>query len=406
MAYVCLLILWIYFLVSVRPLGFFHIAAVYLTAHFFSARLNSQLYGFGSHADTIILVGLFSVCIGHALHIRISKVPKLAPQPRAAVSPARLSFVCIIFFSFVFFHYYVGGIPLFSEDVLTARFASTSSGFFGIPGRFNLFGTVYLTFLCYAYFILKGRQYYPHFLFAISLLILSMLLKGSKGTLIHFMVCCLICASVYIDKQQRRSSGLRFRYVVALVPVIVGSFIYISEVHIQSGTRYTSVADIVLRRTFELSGRGYFNAVTTFVSQNGFGIGSNSLNDLSVFFSRLLGAEQDAFYVSEQVSAITTGSTLGVHYLVPQEINLFGYAYMEGSFILVIISGLMVGYLLRSVIHRSLLAIAPFQLASVLFLQFYLFLIIIKGNFVFLSVNIFISFIIFSIVSRMVLGRG
>lgn len=405
LSYIVLVGTLLYFLIFIRPINFLHVASIYLTAHFISSKYHADLYGFGHSADIILLFGMLSICFGHIIFLLKEKYVLSTTSLDYRVSRIRIIFVVLTFTAFISYHYIVGGIPLFSSNILFDRFENNSSGFFGIPGRFNLFGGIFVFFLVYAAYTVKGSKFRIILIITLFVLLISFLFKGSKGTLIHFLVVILICRSVIAKNNGVRYRGPSLKVLIPMGALVVLSFIWISNIHISSGvTRYTNLFDLVVIRVLELSGEGYFHAITSFVEINGFGYGSNSYNDLITFFSRLTGIGEYN-YTLEKVSALATGSTIGIHYIVPVELNIFGYMYMEFGILGVLLIGLLIGFAIGDIGIRTLNSYSVKNITYLMYLQFFLFLLIIKGDLIFLIVNMGISFVMFIIICRLFLTK-
>tara|TARA_B100001057_G_scaffold217270_1_gene217451 strand:- start:2949 stop:4181 length:1233 start_codon:yes stop_codon:yes gene_type:complete len=404
-SYIILFLVLVYFFIFIRPLGFLHVATVYLVAHFLSSKHNTELYGFGQSADDILLFGFIAICFGHIIFLLKKKNTLLIKKSDYRVSKTRLSSVVLIFALVIIYHYAVGGIPLFSSNILFDRFESNSSGFFGIPGRFNLFGGVFIFFLAYAAFTIKGKEYKNIFFITLIILLISMLFKGSKGTLIHFLVAILICRSVITQDTGVRNRGPSSKILIPLGALIAISFVWISNIHISTGvTRYTNLFDLLITRVIEISGEGYFHAVTSFVNENGFGFGGNSINDMITFVSRLTGVGEQ-YYTLEKVSALSTGSTIGLHYIVPVELNIFGYMYMELGLAGVFLIGSLIGFSTGNIGFEILNCYSIKRITYLMFMQFFLFLLIIKGDLIFLIITMGISYLMFIIICKIFLSK-
>ena len=94
-----------------------------------------------------------SLALGHFAHHVFQRTRR--PIPRAPAtqpcaprhsSPGLVLFVSVVV-TLTFYHFFLSGVPLLSEDVETARFDFTSSGMLGIPGRMFLFGLPFAVFL-------------------------------------------------------------------------------------------------------------------------------------------------------------------------------------------------------------------------------------------------------------------
>jgi hypothetical protein len=121
-----------------------------------------------------------------------------------------------------FYHFFVSGVPLFSEDVETARFDFTSSGLFGIPGRMFLFGLPFTVLLVSIAAVRKLVPVSRELLYFVWVsYIATGLLGGFKSGLVAVLTIMLLARSVV-----GRPLSLRRAVVGWRVFVIVGALIY------------------------------------------------------------------------------------------------------------------------------------------------------------------------------------
>ena len=165
--------------------------------------------------------------VGHLVHQSWRRLRRpAAPVPNPEELPSRsapgvILFSCIVVI-LTFYHFFVSGIPLFSEDVEIARFDFTSSGLLGIPGRMFLFG---LPFTVLLMSIAAFRRLVPvsrKLLYFVWLsYIATSLLGGFKGGLVAVLTILLLARSVV-----SRPLSLRRAVVGWRVFIIVGALIY------------------------------------------------------------------------------------------------------------------------------------------------------------------------------------
>jgi hypothetical protein len=129
-------------------------------------------------------------------------------------------FVGVVSF-FVAYHFIVGGVPLFADDVELKRFSFLDSGLFGVPGRMYLYGLPFL-----AAYVSRVQELTPsksgrqlrNFVWAEF--VLAMILSGFKGSLIQVLVIWILIRSVS-NKPLTLRATLRLKYVAVLVTAIL-----------------------------------------------------------------------------------------------------------------------------------------------------------------------------------------
>ena len=163
-------------------------------------------------------------CVHKAFHrIRrpISTTPAGSPSSHARTSPGLGLFVSVVVV-LTFYHFFVAGIPLLSDDVETARFDFTSSGMLGIPGRMFLFGLPFAVFLVS---LASARRLAPisrKLMYLVwSSYASASLLGGFKGGLVSVLTTMLLVRAV-----SGRPLSLRRVVVGWRVAVIVGALVY------------------------------------------------------------------------------------------------------------------------------------------------------------------------------------
>lgn len=403
-----IIIAWIVAIRTIRPFGFIHIAFVYLTFH----SISSYRYGV-DRGETlpayIILLSMLVISLTYSIRLKLIRHYDASNINR--LKPSKSDYVIIKYFSvfiifFVIYHHVVGGIPLFSPDILLARFDNTTSGLFGLPGRINLFGTFFLFFLLFAYSRLHNKSFIIKLLFAIatSTLIISLIFKGSKGTLIHLVVAILIASQLNRISKIKWMSGKFVNYSYQGLPLkwlfisfALGMMVFmtVTYLHIEAGTQYTSIFDALLRRTTEISGMAYHTATTTIYEENGPGLGKYLIQDVYRFFDRF-GGPGGEYSTMEIVSANTTGTPLdGSHYIVPVELNIIGFFFLEAGIIGVLIGSIILGLVLANLRIKAGKTNNTLILASVFYIQMLLFYVIIKGDIAWYIFNMGIMLILF-----------
>jgi hypothetical protein len=123
-----------------------------------------------------------------------ASVKRNRPAKRSALGVLFFVWVVVVFTSY---HFALSGVPVFSEDVETARFDFTSSGLFGIPGRMFLFGlpfAVLLVSLAAGRELARVSRALVYFVWASYST--ASLLAGFKGGLITVLMTMLLARTL------------------------------------------------------------------------------------------------------------------------------------------------------------------------------------------------------------------
>jgi len=181
----------------------------------------------GTGTALMYCAAVFSLILGHLVQQKFRRSPRpSSPPPRLDQLPERSTpgvvvFCCVVV-TLTFYHFFASGVPLFSEDVETARFDFTSSGFFGIPGRMFLFGLPFTVLLVSTAAFRRLVPVSRALLYFVWLsYIATGLLGGFKSGLVAVLTIMLLARSVV-----GRPLSLRRAVVGWRVFIIVGALIY------------------------------------------------------------------------------------------------------------------------------------------------------------------------------------
>jgi hypothetical protein len=391
----------------------YKVGSIHLALVFLSAQLIGT-YNIGAPYDLLrptFYLGLGLVCIfaGLALaRVRSLQRPVVpATRPSASTDLDRRILFCYVSITgaFIAYHYLVGGIPLLQENILLARFDNTSSGLFGLPGRFNLFGGFFAFFLVVAYYqIVVNHRRLTRLLMAVTLLLLvSRILPGNKGAVVQFMAAVLVVGPHFArvdmngDSFQRISSGIPRWVLIGSVTAAAIAFIGIATLHISRGIGiYDDVVHAFVRRVTVISGNAFVEATTSVVRYYGHGYGTYFLNDLAQFGSAFGMETGFRVTLNQLVSASVTGrDAFGDLFLVPVTMNGLGYLFVEFGLAGIVIGGVVFGYAMGSLTRASAATAEPLKRAVLFYLQIGLFWILTRGNIGFYVPNLLLPLLVF-----------
>lgn len=184
--------------------------------------------------------GIFFFLVGYWIAIRWLFILRCKPICRTTSTDTKFTrktlsawLIMITVFSFVAYHYIVGGVPLFSSDVEVSRFNFTSSGLLGIPGRMTMMG---LPMLLVYLSIIKSRQathksIHCAYVFTWIVFITSRVLAGFKGALLEVLV-----TLTFIYAINNQPLTIKIKKVVKYLSMVIIALVFASII----STRYTT----------------------------------------------------------------------------------------------------------------------------------------------------------------------
>ncbi|SFK18438.1 hypothetical protein [Cellulomonas sp. KH9] len=269
----------------------------------------------------------------------------LPARPTRALAPLRESAVWAIVLvagALGTYHLFVGGLPIFSDNIETERFDFSSSGLFGIPGRMYLFGIPIAWVIASANARALGMAWptYRPWRVATAALVLTTLLSGFKGdamSLVLTIVALYIIISgtrITLGEMVRRfwwTGALAVGYfaaVAALYPTYSASG---QSVWVQLSRRLTTVpAEPV---AYAIEGYAHISANVPVFS------------DLGYFIRKYSGNEAPGSYSFERA---VSASMIGVDpassaWTTPVTVSGFAEAYVSFGFAIALIMILLAG---------------------------------------------------------------
>lgn len=406
-----IVVYWVIFLRLGYRLGHIHAILIFLTSHLVGVYMYASRYE--QYLPLLYLsAGILMFILGLAVvqhnYSSEDKSPFISYAIPSKLELRSLWIYLFITAGFVIYHYSISGIPLLREDMLIARFDNISSGLFGLPGRFKLFGGYMGIFLVAAYLQLTRHKSYfrPISLFSLTLLLSTTLLAGNKGALLQSMVGIMIVAP-YFEKITQITlqfihirRGLPKSYLAFFAMLGIVGFLVIVAIQVsRGGSLYSNMSGIeaFFYRTTDVSGRAFFYAVDSFVDIFGFGFGRYFLLDIKDFAS-LFGFGQGPGYTTVQLLSATMNQRDVFNenvFIVPITPNIFGYVYLEFGLAGILIAGTILGYLVGKLYFLAETRMTLFSRATVFYLQLLLFWVITKGNAGYYLPNMILMLIVF-----------
>jgi len=266
------------------------------------------------------------------------------------VDPNVLKTIFLIFSLFIFYHWYMIGIPYFSENIHTLRFNLRTSGFFGLPSRLAVYGITVLfilTLLSYEKDILKKERLYIYFL----IIFIFTSFQSSKSSLLPIFYYLVLC---YPLIQIKRATIYTYRNFIFSIILIYGYFILTFG---QIGTiDNLGILDyLILRSTVITYDSGIFLLYKMPENHFFFVFNNAILNDLLYPIFTLFTSEVTT--LNEQLSRAMYGNYTGLS--VPVTPGWFAYHNfifrysVSLTYVYSLIFGLLIGFLDNKVFNSN-----------------------------------------------------
>ena len=247
------------------------------------------------------------------------------------INPNILNKVFLIFSLFIFYHYFMIGIPFLSENIDTLRFNVRASGLFGLPSRLAFYGITVLfviTLLSFEYDFVKKIHLVGYFL----IIFLFILLQSGKSSVLPLFFYLIICIPFINNKKKYIYNKKNFIFLIIL---ILYYFVFIYN-RLQSISSDNIFEYYILRKTEIAYNSGIFLLYN--MSHNDFNFVFNNavLNDL--FYPIFTLFEENVTTLNEQLSRAlyfnytslsvpVTPGWFAYHYFIFRESALLTFAY-------------------------------------------------------------------------------
>lgn len=196
------------------------------------------------------VASILALLLGRWMVRRRSGAPatKLKGVVQRSLADATVWTVVLVAGALSFYHLIATGIPIFSSGVERARFDFTSSGFFGVPGRMYLFGTMIAWILATVNSRAKGQQWRSDrpWLIASGILVVQAIASGFKGEFLSLVVTAVLVVSALASKKFRVHDVARKTWPLAVAGVAY--FFAIAVILPTYSRSERSIIDLVMRR--------------------------------------------------------------------------------------------------------------------------------------------------------------
>lgn len=369
---------------------------------------------FGAHLWPVYGVSLCALLLGYYLFafmsdrkIKMGKLVLFRPADGAAMpllSGGQLR-ALKMFSGFVMFlviyHFAVGGIPILSSGLETARFDFVSSGLFGIPGRMMAWGLPFVVFCVSIYSWRTRDKRAKWLLYAVwTVYLLSSFMSGFKSSVLGVL-------NLYVIYRMLISKPLKLRDLLnkQVIVLLALSMLYaVWMLHRYSagdiGDMASTIGYFGMRLTAIPAQPGHL-AMTDFSSAaDGH---SYMLQDLSYFMARYFhigSVGPDVFPLDKIVSAATFGVKLQEgQWIVPVTVGAFPQLFVEYGLAGGLLAMFVEGVLFALSIYRSMNSTNPYIAAAwglvvLIFTEYFL-----NGNLIFCVINL-VAVLVFLAVLR------
>lgn len=282
----------------------------------------------------------------------------------------------LLFIFLTIYHYYIVGIPIFSNEVETIRFAAAQSGLFGIPSRIAVYGPAILFFTS---IILYLKGFLSNKIFYFSLITIGVLLsfQGSKSSLVQIIFLGIICFRFLPKKFVKQIWPL-----VLFFTIISFSYIYY-VFSIFSSSNDLEFFSYLAQRMSVISQAPKIALIDEDIQFKLF-TGSIFFNDLFYPFSKVLGMdiETSNIQLSRFIYNIEDGD-----FTVPVTPGITAYAFVElgeiGAYIFMLLLSLFILYLYHKTTHSH----SIYSIIFILTTEYLLYVGITSGNIFYLVGN-------------------
>lgn len=255
----------------------------------------------------------------------------------------QVTFALLLLFSFLGLLYYSKGIPVFSVNPDRVRFEQQNIPFFGFLYRINYWTLPYLVlvflFLCER----RKKNVFCKIVFVFFLLLTFFLnvLTGSKGAIIHYALLFLL----YFSYMNKIKKGVHYVYLGVFC--ILSFFVILKMFQINSGVNsFKEAFFIFLYRITLGSAEGIHLIMTDFTEIFGYGFGWFSfIKPIYTFLGTLRIIEKGPL-------TMDTGNFIGIYYrgydnLAPFTYTILAQGYLDFGKMGLVMYGFIFGFILH-----------------------------------------------------------
>jgi hypothetical protein len=286
----------------------------------------------------------------------------------------------------IFYHYYVVGFPIFSENIEQERFQTSGSGLGGVPSRLATYSPQLIIIITLTYLSFDRKDIYKTYFLVLSSAFL-LLVQGHKSSILQLLFILLLVKPYVSDKVNIRLNKL-FGLVMISVPILV--FILYQKM---IGLRAYSFLDYLIARFSDIllqPGFELFKMNTKFEEQ--LFAHSAIINDLMYPIFKLLGLKYETLntLLSRSIYNVSAGD-----FTVPVTPGFFSYHFaFFGPAGLLVASFIFLFFLLRME-RISFNTKRKLTLSLILYCQYWLYVGFTSGNLYYLVLNVSVVVFIF-----------
>lgn len=291
--------------------------------------------------------------------------------------------ILFIFLIFIFYHYFITGIPFLSESLDKARFLQITSGLFGIPSRISVYGMVaifILIILSYEYQIFSNKK-----IFFLSFILFSFVLfQSNKSSVLQIFYYFII---LYPFLEIKKKQIYNFKNFILITFV---SFIYFLFVFNQLSTiSNLSIKDYLIVRSTSVAFDPGLYLINLNIADFDLKFNNPILNDIFYPFYKLIGS--DARTVVSQLSLKMFGVTED-NFILPITPHWYGYHnfLFSNSIVYVYIYSIIFGIIIAKIENISFRTSSWILRTSILSVLYWIWIGYQSGNIYYIIFNILI----------------
>lgn len=324
-------------------------------------------------------------------------------------------FVTIIIM-FTMYHFIVGGIPILSNSIEVDRFAFSSSGLFGIPGRIFLFGLPFIL-IYVSYYDKQINNSYSKKLKIIVWIafILFKLLSGFKGAILDIII-LFVFIKAFLNQPLKVKNIFTFRSVLLLFSGVIFAAFISSFYSSLSLNGLEDIFKYLLARLTQIAAEASYYVINNlhfFESPY-----SYQYNDFAYFINKyfhiqMIG-DREVFPIDKIVSSMLNNTPLSEYnFIVPVTVGAFAGLVLDFGIIGGYFGMFLIGSIYYYLFINCLKAKSPFKGASLGIILYQFHVYILNGGLVYTLINtsviilfLFMLKILSQIIAHIIIGAA
>jgi oligosaccharide repeat unit polymerase len=297
----------------------------------------------------------------------------------------RLFWVAVV--ALVAYHFAVGGVPLFSEEIEDARYGFASSGLLGIPGRMYLFG---LPVLLFYVTVVRSRSSPTRLR---GLWILTWVVFATAQALTGFK--SAILTVLFVGLFALTLAGKDLSIVRAMTPKVIALVLAAMAFAVFISFRYQSTGVRSIPESFEYlaerltvtAAEPPYIVMRELDDEPGFFLVRDTAYYLEKYFG-LNPGEDPRFPLDQIVAARIYGIALTEgSFIAPATVTAFGELEADFGPVAALLAMLGLGWTYALLLARAVRSAAPLVSAIWCFAAYMMFLFFVNGNLAYLLIN-------------------